>query len=286
MKFHSKIVADLHWALSSEVLLGGPQMLSTAAVKDWLATDIDLLHQLNENPKPLQDFVSQSNRKKLGFYFENLLHFYFIHSTRFELIHANQQVKNEHKTIGEFDFLVLDYVTNELLHLEVALKFYMNYTLNVANEFWVGPTGNDTLAIKLNHLYSKQLLIFQAKESLEYIQEFKQPVKSRALLKGYFLVHPNLNAHLFPANSNRFFGKLNWLYLHEIDEFLPKEFTYHILVKLEWMLEDSSFCTSPNYTFSELKKVLGKQLLETKRGAMLLQHEAPMAKYYIQIKRA
>lgn len=91
-------------------------------------------------------------------------------SSNYKLLYENVQVIQDKKTIGEIDFIVEAINTKQLIHVELAYKFYLydprNSTEPINN--WIGPNRNDSLIEKLEKLKSKQfpLLYHDAAKSM------------------------------------------------------------------------------------------------------------------------
>ncbi|MEN9912124.1 MAG: hypothetical protein RI956_568, partial [Pseudomonadota bacterium] len=175
----ARCLADLKWLLQSDPLLSVQKNRFSAAVQSYNALQIkQIIIWLSQvDTEHLYRTILHTVPKKnvairLGRYAETLLLYFLQHSKLFELIAANVPLRSktiehshkDHTTIGEIDYLLRD--TNGLYwHWELAIKFYLYYprqdslsnkALIVANDF-KGPAGVDTLALKLNKMFDKQL---------------------------------------------------------------------------------------------------------------------------------
>ncbi|CAA6827798.1 MAG: Unknown protein, partial [uncultured Thiotrichaceae bacterium] len=107
-----------------------------------------------------------------------------------ELLHRNTQIRDENlHTLGEADFIFRYLPTDKIIHLEVAIKFYMGTgdIQNMAN--WYGPGLRDKLIEKFEHLVTHQTQLSRKHPALmpEKIDE------SWCLLKGR-MFYEDLNA--------------------------------------------------------------------------------------------
>ncbi|MEM9051238.1 MAG: DUF1853 family protein [Bacteroidota bacterium] len=96
--------------------------------------------------------------RRLGHLFEKVVSEGIKASSNFEMIAENIQLIEEKQTIGELDFLIRDKLTSEVIHLELAYKFYL-YDSTISEleiENWIGPNRNDSLIEKLKKLKEKQ----------------------------------------------------------------------------------------------------------------------------------
>ncbi|MDH2635853.1 DUF1853 family protein [Acinetobacter nosocomialis] len=195
LQFNHPMVRQLAFTIASPNLLCQlPQSLSIRhsfqlhsdqTWKQHFQNYLPRLHQLDETPEPLLQFMSRLKSTRLGLRFENLLWFWLqedqYHSYQL-LGHSIQKIEGA-RTLGELDFLILNKETQQVEHWEVALKYYLGEgQLNL--EQWIGLNREDTLSKKLYHFTDKQ---FQFSEALDF------KVQQRfAVLKGQLYLPLNL----------------------------------------------------------------------------------------------
>lgn len=96
-------------------------------------------------------------------------------SSDFQVLHENLQLIEDKMTIGELDFIVQDARSKEIIHLELAYKFYL-YDPSISTDpikNWIGPNRNDSLDLKLSKLKEKQFPLLhhnQLKSMLEGLE--------------------------------------------------------------------------------------------------------------------
>ena len=210
-----QVVRDLIWAIESS-----PVMASSKAMPLWLDGNW-FLHQSNESaklfsslhddPDPLLSFLNSRPTHRLGVYFESLWHFWLTRQSRYELVESNLVVRDEKRTLGEFDLIVRDVERGKTLHWELAVKFYLGVgeTNNLSN--WWGPRQRDRLDIKVNHLVNHQT-------QLSNQQAARQQLASRGIhidetwviLKGR-LFYPYAQKMIAPDGSAENHGRGRWL---------------------------------------------------------------------------
>lgn len=165
-------VRDLAWALLNPPFFSSiPNVYQQWLIPLWQDKGlVDWLYALDRQPEPLTNHLKEQRATRLGIYFEQLLSFYFSSYPRFELLAKNLQVNTAKRTIGEYDFIVLDKVENQHYHIEVAVKFFIGPLSNTHIKgntpiynwhHWVGPNKKDSLGIKMNHLLQHQLRLSQ-----------------------------------------------------------------------------------------------------------------------------
>lgn len=206
-----------------------------------------VVDQLNASP------VSFTGR--LGDYFENLLAFCFAQCPLLEasVVSRNQQIMTEqngmNRTLGELDFL-LD-LGKELIHLEVAVKFYLLEDVN--SDRWIGPNGHDSLHRKLARMRNHQLPMGSA------VAGEKRPSHSLYWLKG-ILFSP---WRQFPPHTLRY----AWVHLAELPKLLGQEHSrWNLLEKEHWIGGWTLQPTDQQYLTEEIEK-----RLQTRNAAMLIE---------------
>ena len=149
---------------------------------------------------------------RLGHLAEKVVSILIKSSTNYEVLYENIQLTEDNKTLGEIDFILSNQNTKQLIHVELAYKFYL-YDPSISSEEidnWIGPNRNDSLKEKLDKTKSKQfpLLYHKAAKaklgelaigdisqklcllvSLFIPYQYDTPLSSayQAAIKGYYL---------------------------------------------------------------------------------------------------
>ena len=106
-------------------------------------------------------------------------------SDQYQILHENFQLIENGNTLGELDFILLEQATEQVIHLEMAYKFYLldpSYSKD-QNKNWIGPNRNDSLIQKLEKLEHKQFPLLQhplVKEAAKNLAN--QPIKQALCL--------------------------------------------------------------------------------------------------------
>ncbi len=101
---------------------------------------------------------SLPTNKRLGHLAEKIVGELIKASSNYKILYENIQIIEEKRTIGEIDFIIQEIKTKQIIHLELAYKFYL-FDPNISSEpinNWIGPNRNDSLKEKLKKLKSKQ----------------------------------------------------------------------------------------------------------------------------------
>jgi hypothetical protein len=168
----NQFVRDLVWAASSPPLLR-PDDTAFIPTLDPAAIDRE----------KLAAFLGERPERRVGHYFENLIHFWLEHIRRVEILAHRQQVWDGDRTVGELDFIFRD-ETGRLTHWEVAIKFYfLTKPSDGTQPQYLGPNTADSLERKIARMNDHQLpLSSRIYDNIDVRQAF---------VKGRIYHHPN-----------------------------------------------------------------------------------------------
>ena len=126
-------------------------------------------------------------------------------STNFKVLYENIQIIEEEKTIGEIDFILQNKITKQLIHMELAYKFYL-FDPNISSvtlNNWIGPNRNDSLQEKLDKLKTKQfpLLYHNCTKLKLHTIEINEVSQALCLLVSLFIPYQ------YKANFNPIYQK-------------------------------------------------------------------------------
>lgn len=179
---------DLYWLLTSSPMINslggatGTQLINGrygAAVTDRNDFSAALADTCN--------LPARSNFKRLGFYAEALYQAFCAHHIHVEVIGHNIQIKHAHNDVtkGELDFLLER--GHELIHLEMAVKFYL---YDHDQQLFIGPNAKDRLDKKLRRMATHQLALSSTDEGKAVVQELGyNSASTELLLKGVLFHH-------------------------------------------------------------------------------------------------
>ena len=162
-----KFIQDLKWVLESPSLLSNSFFPSDTInlnlhselfvrLRNYFLPKCETLDfSFNE----ILSFILDRSTNRLGKYYEFLLEFLFIKFPEIDLIQKGLPLREDHsKTIGEFDFILFDRMQNKILHLEVAVKFYLKLYKENLPKSYIGPSFNDRLDKKMSKLVKQTRL--------------------------------------------------------------------------------------------------------------------------------
>lgn len=149
--------------------------------RDWLLS-------LDRDPSPLLEHIKQLKSTRLGIYFEALWLFFLQQDPDFEVIANNLLVYKERRTLGEFDLIYRDKARDQVIHLELALKYYLSNPDNQAPypaDAWLGPNNTDRLDLKVKRLLEHQACLSETPQGASLLADMGiKAIEKQVVIKG------------------------------------------------------------------------------------------------------
>lgn len=183
------------------------------------------------------EFQLPSNLR-LGHLVEKIVSELIKSSTNYQVIYENVQVIEAKKTIGEIDFIIEDQNLRQLIHLEVAYKFYL-FDPSISSEpinNWIGPNRNDSLKEKLEKVKKKQFPLLYHKAAKSKLKNIGIDEVSQALCLLASLFIP----YGYKASFSPIYEKAIKGYYLNIATFIGLDHsakTYYLPSKKEWGMD-------------------------------------------------
>ncbi len=233
LKLKDKHVRDLFWLIASpspikEYGVKGLPLLPSLIQNNWVTENTDFFIQLDADPSALHAFLKERTSTRLGIYAEFLLHYFFEHSPYIQLILHNYQVIENKQTIGEVDF-VIEYKGN-IMHIELAVKYYLDTQQNDLLEHWIGPSGNDNLYKKIERVVTHQLPLGS---SPMFRKQTKIYATSYFWLRGVFFT--NTTKEVSWKNPKANFGR--FYTFNELPNEMIINSNHKVLQRPHWMMD-------------------------------------------------
>ena len=217
---------------------------------------------------------------RLGHLAEKIVSLLIKSSTNYDVLYENIQLVEHKKTIGEIDFILSNQNTKELIHLELAYKFYL-YDPNISSEEinnWIGPNRNDSLKEKLDKVKSKQfpLLYHDAAKSKLDSLEIGDISQQLCLLASLFI--PYQSETRFSAAYQK---AITGYYL-SFEDFVSldhSEKTYYLARKEEWGIDPSENEKWEN--FSQVQPQIRESIAEKKAPLCWQKHKDSYSAFFI-----
>jgi len=133
------------------------------------------------------------------------------------------------------DFILKNKSTNEIIHLETAVKYFAKQKDKQDFKYFICPNGTRNFGDKLEKTFSKQLKITEREETQSFLKSKGYwPLKSYHFIKGILFYHPDEYNSFNNEKLNPNHLKGWWIYHNEIDK-LNSNSKYKIVHKLKWL---------------------------------------------------
>lgn len=155
----------------------------------------------------------------------------------YAVLAQNIQLISDGVTLGEIDFLVQDTSSTEVLHIELAYKFYLLKTVNGSPQ-WIGPNAKDTLDAKLYRLRHHQFPLLRHPLFLKVLRQMalgQQEIRQLACLKGQLFL-PQGHSGALPGGVNPEAIAGSWTTLNKLIGQEGRGLRYCLPAKLDWLL--------------------------------------------------
>ena len=155
--------------------------------------------------------------QKLGHFYEDALACLLGGFEQIEVLGRNVQIQSDiHTTLGELDFVLRRAGENELIHLELAVKFYLAVEKN-GEVFYPGPDARGNYQQKLDRLRSHQLkLVHRSAEFLP--EEFRgKEWRVQQLVHGCLFDHVDSVELASPEGIHDRCRRGRWLRFSEVE---------------------------------------------------------------------
>ena len=235
MIFKNKIVRDLYSSITCEFILDDKLVLPIGFLNIDKLVFNNWLISLDKSPETLTLFIEENHSRRLGRYFENLLHFYFIFHPNIEVLEFGVQIFKGKITIGEMDFILRNKTTKEIIHLETAIKYFAKKKGESDFTYFICPNGTRNFGDKLSKTFSKQLKITEREETKSFLKESGYwPLQSYHYIKGILFYHPSEIVGFYHKELNPNHKKQWWIYYSETN-ILSEVSKFKIVHKLKWL---------------------------------------------------
>lgn len=239
------------------------------------------LDRLDKNPTALKKKLEQLNNKRLGIYFEALWQFFIEEDPELDLVAANLPVRENGKTLGEFDLIYYEKNSEKYFHLEIAVKFYLGLSnKNTACQSnWWGPNCNDRLDLKLKRLFDHQCHLSQTRQGMQVLEKAGCTNVQREIAVMGILFYP-YDSHQQPQGVDSGHRRGEW-YSHE--EFSKKEFHtdyWKTLMRSQWLSPYNQSAEKTPGTYKDIVEQLACYFQVNDRPLMICSMDKGKTGYY------
>ncbi|WP_251358311.1 DUF1853 family protein [Kangiella sp. TOML190] len=224
MRFH----ADQQWLLDSPELLA---LDATSSVQPLL----DLLIAK-------RNFEFEKTHR-LGIYFEQLWFNLLTTSSSIESLEQNLQIIIDKQTLGEFDSIIK--YQNQIIHCELAVKFYLNIGIGSSLSDWVGPNLKDRFDNKYQRLFQHQLQLSEQPAVKPWLSGKGIIVNEKRLLTRGRLFYPWTSfveqSFCYPKQVNEQHLKGFWIEYTDLSQLIEStDYHWYQLPRFYWLAEVSN----------------------------------------------
>lgn len=172
--------------------------------------------------------------QKLGHLYEDALAILLRESPTLDLLKENLQIRRDiHTAVGELDFLLREKSTGNLIHLELATKFYL--AVDTPDGLTLpGPDARDNYRRKLTRLRNHQLTL--PSRFPDYFPETyrSEAIETKQLIYGCLFDHIHANELANPEFISPTCRRGRWLHQYELSSYFPKETQFQLIPKHLW----------------------------------------------------
>ena len=196
---------------------------------------------------------------RLGHLVEKIVSELIKSSANYNVLYENIQLIEEKKTIGEIDFIIEEIITKQVIHLELAYKFYL-FDPSISSEpikNWIGPNRNDSLSQKLDKLKQKQLPLLYDKCAEATFNDLIIEDISQAICLFVSLFIP----YEYKGEFSPIYKNVIKEYYQNLETFTRLDNSskeYHLPSKKEWGIEPSEndICTDLAGVEKDLQRIV------------------------------
>ncbi len=150
------------------------------------------------------------------------------------LVSRGVQIRKEAgHTLGELDFLVRDLASDSLIHLELAVKFYL--AVETGGEFLLpGPDARDNYYRKLEKMRSHQLVLVEKHRDLLPEKFREETIVVQQLVHGCIFDHIHASQSVETEFLNPEGRRGKWLHVDDCSRYFGKNTRLEIVPKPLW----------------------------------------------------
>jgi len=279
--FKHQSVRDLAWAVASPPLITQPANGCLWPDHHWYQQaylqTLPWLNALDNDPAELDALLAGQKDRRLGKYFETLWYFWLSHHPRYQIIENNLQVIIDGETLGEIDFIVLDKKTKQVLHWEVAIKFYLGVGDTAEMSNWHGPNLHDRLDIKVDHLLHRQSTITNNPRVAEWLAQRGIRIDCCAVILKGRLYYPwrselswsDSSGRTSPALCNTDHLRGWWLNTEQFEQYFENKQRFIPLINSGWLEKIPTKSVKKSYTKKRIFETLSNKILRLPLHLML-----------------
>jgi len=213
------------------VFLVGSRKISSSEIPCAYIFDFDDWINLEKDMQQLRQ-AEQSGRLPevnsllpLGKYAEQLIAYYLRQHADFELLAYNFQLIQDKRTLGEIDYLFQHLPTKKYIHLEFALKYYLQTTLK-GKKIFLGPNAKDRLSRKADRILNHQVQQANLHRSLLPSKLHNINFQAKVLIKGCLFYPFKIWSKI---NNKTALNQGWWMHVENFSMFKDQKFQFSLI---------------------------------------------------------
>ena len=173
-------------------------------------------------------------RQKLGHIYEDALSEMLEATPAYDLVARGVQLREiPGHTIGELDFLIKELESHRLIHLELAVKFYL--AIESSGGFLLpGPDARDDYFQKLDRMRSHQLVLLEKHRDLLPEKFHDEKIVTQQLVQGCIFDHIKSSKPVAAPYLNPLGRRGKWLHVDDCDNFFGNKTSLFLVPKPLW----------------------------------------------------
>jgi|AntRauTorckE6833_2_1112554.scaffolds.fasta_scaffold33795_1 hypothetical protein len=181
-----------------------------------------------------EKFTPLNLGQKLGYLYEDALAAMLESTPRYGSVERGIQVRREAgHTLGELDFLVRDLSSDRLIHLELAVKFYLS--VETEKGFLLpGPDARDNYLRKLEKMRTHQLVLVEKFRDLLPEKFQNEEIVVQQLVRGCIFNHVNASRPVDAEFLNPAGRRGRWLHAEACAGYFGRDALLEIIPKPLW----------------------------------------------------
>jgi len=203
---------DLAWVIRSPSLISLREDSGVWLSSAWWGEEYHACRPILErvdSEQFLQQFMPLKTRR-LGDRFEWLVEQWLQISPNYRCLARNVPIRQNKQTLGEMDFIIQEVATGKVIHLEVAIKFYLCKSDGQSMDDWYGPSLIDRLDLKYAKLKNHQ----------SQLSRFYPDLMPYSIDERWMMIKGRMFYPLKSVQKPAFFSADHltgtWLYQHQI----------------------------------------------------------------------
>jgi hypothetical protein len=247
INLENRYVRDLAWACFSPAIVHSRKLADDNHNVENCGLGLNddrrqWLLQLDSEPQNLLSHLGNKQHTRLGLYFEHLWQFFLSEDPQVDFTAHNLAVRDQGRTLGEFDCLYFCHQRQRHFHLELAVKYFLSHSPGTGEDpshwhDWLGPNCRDRLDLKIDHMMQRQIRLSDQPVAKEILAELGiNELATEVEMKGWLFTQDS-NPLPAPHAHNNERRLARWIKIGDWEAYLEvhKWSDIALLPRLQWL---------------------------------------------------